>query len=200
MGEVVTLTASLSVAIGVVAATANQSFLEVWTKSRAAWASQVDILLALLLFIACVSRCLTGISGVVKQLKVMRFIYFLEGLTFVCLAALGAKAFGFSGVAVAAIVAMLGWSGTSGVRLVQRLFGCGWREMAGWVLPSFRLALILIPTAFLGRWLVAGAPAAIRLVLLSGILGVIATALTWSVGLPRPFRAEIVTRLSTRFH
>jgi len=192
--DVVTLTASLSVAIGVIAATINESFVEVWSHGKATWPLHVDILLAIFLVVACVSRCQTGISGVIKDLRVMRLIYFLEGVTFVCLAAFAARKLGFIGVAGAATLAMLPWSGLFGMQLTRRVTNCSWGEVLSWLRPAVMLALTFVPVAIATRLCVSGAPAVVRLSVLVVSLGASSIALLWFFGLSNSLRAELIAR------
>ncbi len=188
--EVVALTAGVSVVVGIVGAAANQSFVAVWTNGRFSWALANDALMALFAMIYAVVRCHTGLVGLTKDLRALRYVYFLEGASFFALAWWWATYFQFAGVIAAGIVATVVWSGFYGLQRSRNFFEVGYRELFACLLPAGRLMALLAPTAFFLWMATQGFPDLSRFFVLVVVLGLGGGALLLRFGLPETLRKE----------
>ncbi|MDB6149628.1 MAG: polysaccharide biosynthesis protein, partial [Chthoniobacter sp.] len=150
--DIVALSASLAVVVGVVGAASNGAFVEIWTRGRVAWPLLNDVLMAATLVVFCVARCHTGNVAVDKQVRTMRFVHLFEGITFFVLAWLAALPFGLPGIAAAGLVATALWSGVFGFARSRTYFRASLRELFGWLAPSARLAGLILPVAAVLWW------------------------------------------------
>ena len=155
-----------------------------------------DALLSLLLIFNCVSRCYIGLASYAKQIKTMRWVYFLEGISFVLAANLVAPQFGMPGIILMAILANLVWSGSYGVRWAKGYFDVSVSEILGvWFGPAFRYLLImLVLTTSLCSLNFPILPIA-RLAIKAAATAAIGTSLLWFTGLCKELRAEAKGRL-----
>jgi O-antigen/teichoic acid export membrane protein len=92
----------------------NQSLISIWTDGLIHWPMQCDVLLGFLLVATTLSRCFTGLFGMIGNMRPIRFIYLMEGLIFLTTAYFAATRYGLIGVVAASLVAhiivTLSWS------------------------------------------------------------------------------------------
>jgi O-antigen/teichoic acid export membrane protein len=189
--DLVAFTASLAVFIGTSVAVCNGSFLAVWTKGRVSWPWQNDVLMGISLFLASVSRCYLGLTIYTKQIGFGRFVYLLEGATFIALGFLAAPRLGMGGMVVAAILANLAWSGTYGVRRSEQYFGVPGREIVfGWLGAARRYLLVIVLPAIAIWWATRMLPAWPRLLSAAVVMAAMGLSLLWHFGLSEQMRRE----------
>jgi O-antigen/teichoic acid export membrane protein len=196
--DIVALTASLGVVIAIIGAAVNGSFLAVWTHGRVSWPLATDVLMACYVAVICFARCQTGFAGLTKNIRVLRFIYFFEGLTFFAVAWVVAGQWGFTGIAAASLLAAVLWSGAYGVKRSCEYFGCSVWELCSWLRPAAFVALALAPIAGVTGWVVRDFSPEWRLGVLTGTLGLAASGLFVTIGLPKTLRKEIFHRVRLR--
>jgi len=85
----------------------NQLLVSLWTLGAIHWEPIFDLLLAMLLIITSLSRCLVGIFGITGNLASVRYLYFLEGIFFIILAIPATRSFGILGLLGASLVSHL---------------------------------------------------------------------------------------------
>jgi O-antigen/teichoic acid export membrane protein len=196
--EILFASVSIAALIGVLIAVGNASFVQVWTKAGLVWNPVNDILVGLLLVCYTASRCLTMCVGFDKKIGVFRYVYFLEGLTFVGGAWFFAPRYGFSAVLVAAILADLAWCGAYGVRRSASFFGQTGLQVLRWFLRPLRFGILFSIVAgsiwistrgWVPQWRFPGN------VLAAGMAG---GCLLWFLGLTREMRTEITARMAVR--
>jgi O-antigen/teichoic acid export membrane protein len=164
-----------------------------------AWPWRNDVLLGLLLIVTSVTRCHIGLTGQTKQIGAMRFIYFLEGLTFVVAACLAAPRFGMTGIVAAAIIANILWSGAYGFWRTAHYFGIRVSEpLLAWLRPSYLYLLSMTPVTVLVAWGTAGLFIVPRFFVSATILFFIGSTLLWIIGLNTELRRELKQRLKPR--
>lgn len=189
--DIVVLTASVSVLVAVIGATANGAFIDLWTRGRISWLSLNDTLMAAMLVVYAVARCYSGLVGLTKDLKVLRYIYFLEGLSFFLAAWWSAPRWGFSGIIVTGLAATICWSGLYGFRQVGHVLSLRPQDSLGWFLPPIKLLLLLAPTAYLVGLFTISLPSGPRFFVQCAVLGLVGVlALLW-VGVPSALREEM---------
>lgn len=196
--DVAAITASLSVALALVGIAANASFLNVWTRGRFSWPVAMDVLLAVGMVVICVDRCFIGIGGVTKEIRLLRFIYFIEGLLFVALAWFLGLYFQLAGIAAASIIAAIVCSGAYGVYRARRDWSWTSFDLLGLLVPAGKVLVVMGPLAFvihhwMNRHLGLGA-----FVLGATVLSLTGLGVIWWVGIPASLKDELRTRLVRR--
>jgi O-antigen/teichoic acid export membrane protein len=156
--HIVILSAVCAVAAAAGIALLNQPFVEIWTSGRISWHPLNDLLLALVLFVTSITRCHTGLVGLTKQIRGMKYIYLVEGIAFIAAAfSLGSK-FGFSGLLTASIVCNIAITGFYSSWRSANYFAIGFREILAWIVrPSLLLVLVcllflLLRMPFFASW------------------------------------------------
>jgi len=189
--DVLLLTASFVVFASASVAICNASVLTVWLKGEVAWPWHNDVLMAVLIIFNCISRCYIGLAGYAKEVKAMRWIYFLEGASFVVAAFLTAPHLGLSGIILMAIIANIVWSGNYGVRWAAPYLGASPRKLFfDWLRPAARYLLVLAPITA-GLWLVTfRLPPWQRLAVDAATMAVVGLSLLWLLGLTPRLRDE----------
>jgi O-antigen/teichoic acid export membrane protein len=192
--QIAILSANLAVATGVMFALCNSAFIAVWLKNKIAWPPVNDLLLAVWLVICVTMRVHTGLAGVAKQLRFMRYIFFIEGMAFVGLTLAVYHFGGITAMLSASILCTLSISLPYGLYRTQKYFGLNRRELVDWFEPSLRLLLWLAPAGALLYWLTADEPALLRLLARAGIFGMWAVWVFLRHGLSAPLQMEIHRR------
>lgn len=198
--EIVALSASLSVAAGILFATNNGPFVQLWTSGKIHWSPINDLLLALWLVMSVSVHAHTGLVGQTKRLGFMRFIFFLEGLIFVGLV-LGLQRFGgMTAMLTVSILCSLAFSFPYGLRRTRQYFGLTWRELAAWHRAPWALVVRLVPVAAATWWLTSGLPPIGALVVCSSVVGLWSLAMFARHGLDAELKRELLERTSGRLH
>jgi O-antigen/teichoic acid export membrane protein len=199
--DVMLLTAVAGVFICASIALCNSSFLQVWTsmsgKDPVSWESRNDVLMGFLVLLNCVTRCHINLAIFAKEISAMRWVYFLQGAFFVAAGFLVAPHFGITGIIVSAIVAEILCIGIYGFRWGSNYFSVSSGEMLGrWLGPAFKYLLALSCVAILIGMATTRLPAATRLVVNAGAVGVAGSVLCWFLGLTNELRSELLTRFA----
>ena len=190
--EIYLVTASASVFIGLGVAVGNAPLLALWTGGRIAWEPLNDLLMAGLFFTNSVTRLHGGLLGTAKNIGGLRFIYFLEGVSFVTLSFFVAPRWGMPGILAAALGTNLLWTGLYGTHRTAQELGVSFGEVAWrWLRPALGYALVLAPAGLLCHWLSRPLPAAARLTVGVAVMGLAGGAMFWKFGLSPPLRAEL---------
>jgi len=131
-----------------------------------------------------------------KRMRVVKFIYFLEGAAFITIAALLSLRGGFPVIAASSVICTALFSFTFGLRQTKAEFGLSWREvLAGWLTPAARLGIILTVLA-LALWAgTRGLSPSAALTLRLALLGGSGAWIFWRWGLSRELQHEIVSRV-----
>jgi len=177
------ITGSMAAVCGVLFAFCNQPFVLIWAKGRFGWSAFNDILLGFWLVLISVQRCHCGLLGVKKQLRTVKYIYFGEGILFVCLASITSRYGGFEALIASSIAATLSLSFAYGLWRTKIDFGLEWKEVFSWLYPAGRLLVLLSAVALGIGWLTASLSPVTRLVGVGLPLGVVAAAclLRWGL-------------------
>jgi O-antigen/teichoic acid export membrane protein len=194
--ELVILTGSLGVFLGVSLALCNSLFVTVWTGAKIHWSPWNDVSLGLWLFLSSLQTTHINFVSVSKQFGGAKFIYLLEGGCFVIIALLLGGRGGILGILVAANICQLLFSCQYGIRLSSRYFKCHWTEVAfGWVLPCLKFAAAFAPLAVVAWLVTAQLPIVWRLVVHAAVGACLGGFIFLKLGFPRQMLFEIETRL-----
>lgn len=141
--DVVAISAVMAVAASAGIALMNGSFVEIWTAGKVSWSPWNNFFLACVLFSTSVTRCHTGLVGITKQIRGMKYVNLVEGVAFVALSVASVKSQGFTGLLLSALLCNIGITGAYGVARTASHFKIRNHHVAGWVA---RPALILLFT------------------------------------------------------
>jgi O-antigen/teichoic acid export membrane protein len=191
--DLVVLTATVAVFVGVCGAAVNSDFVTLWTHGKVHWLHVHDVLFAVLLFVTATTRCHTALISMTKQIHGMRYLFLAEGVVFVLLSCLFVGHFGLTAVLCASIFANLCCSGVYGI----------WRNAALLGLPRLTVAvkwilgpLLYYVVAGFSVWLVflatRGLDGVLRMLVTSVLAALVAGLLMWYVALSRTLRTEVM--------
>jgi len=157
--EIVVVTASLTVATGAVFAVCNTSFVHVWlhgkeiiNQIKISWMPLDDLLLAVWLIVNTAARMHIGLVGQTKNFRLLRLIYFLEGVVFITVTLLFDGYGGIGLMILVSIACSLSFSLPYGLWRTRDYFKLRWRELAGWYHSPAALALWVAPATALAWW------------------------------------------------
>ncbi|MBV9999155.1 MAG: hypothetical protein JO015_08585 [Verrucomicrobia bacterium] len=191
LANVVSLSAVLAGTFAVLGAAANRHFVFVWTGGRVTWDAGSDLAAAACLFVFCVSRCYTGMTGITKLVGKYKYYALAEGVLVVALSLILAKPLGFTGVFISSLVANLLCGMWFGTRFVSLYFSLPWPQVTwGWLKRSFAF-ILSFSVCCEALFRLPGAERGLPLFLISGTAGLIGAALAWSVGLDPHLRLEL---------
>ena len=197
-------TASLAGVIAVIFAACNSGFVAVWAHHKIPWNCQNDIMLGLWMIVLAVFHCHGVFVLLTKEVRMMKYVYFVEGVFFVLIGIPVSEIAGIKGLILCSILCNLCFSGSYSIHRIARYFKVSFWEVAcGWMLPMPRLVILLGVTAVIEGYLLIRAPEILSLItkgslllLLGGVL-LIRTTLRGeqlsmiSTHLPLPFRKTI---------
>ena len=194
--NLVVLTASLGAYLGVAFALCNSLFVNVWTDGKITWLPLNDVLLGLWIFIASIQTTHTSFLFITKQIGGMRYVYFVEGCTFVTLSLLAGFRWGLPGIIACSMLCLMFFSCQSGLRRSGRYFQMPFSELAvDWIRPSLKFAAALTPMAFVTWFATAGLPVLWRLAIHVVVAGAVGGFLLLRIGLPSDIIREAGSRL-----
>jgi O-antigen/teichoic acid export membrane protein len=194
--NLVVLTASLGVFLGVAFALCNSLFITVWTGGKISWLPLNDVLLGLWIFITALQAPHCNFVSVTKEIGGMRYLYFVEGCCFVTLSLLVGYHWGLPGIIACSLLCLVFFSYQFGLRRSERYFRIRFSELAvDWVRPSLKLAVVLIPVALITWFATLGLPVIWRLVLHGVVAGLIGGFLFLRIGVPPEMVRETKARL-----
>ena len=194
--DVLMLTGSISVLLGVILATCNASFVHIWTHGRISWPPINDALMAGVLIVSSLSRCYGGLAWITKEVRFMRYIYFIEGLAFVSIAFFIAPSTGFAGILGTAIVCNILFSGSYGLARAGRFLHVSLAEVAvAWLLPILRFLAVSAPLAAIVWLMTKHLPTRMELTVNAVVVGAISASLFWMIGLQPGTRKELLEML-----
>ncbi len=102
--NIVAITSFIATIGGAAIVTQNQLLVSLWTSGVIKWSLMLDALLATLLVITSISRCFTGIFGIIGNISPIRYIYFIEGILFILLAIPAARYYGVIGLLLTSVL------------------------------------------------------------------------------------------------
>lgn len=195
----VILTASLSGLAAVSLALCNSLFIPLWTHGKIQWPVMNDVLLGIWMIVLAILHCHTALVLLTKKVGFMRYVFFVEGVTFVTLSLLVARWGGLPAIITCSIVCSTCFSSAYAVWRITRYFNFPLREVIwDWFRPMGRMLLFYLPLAALAWWALMPLPSPMRLgfnAILAGSLGVY---LFLRFGVPRSIQTEIIQHAPIR--
>ncbi len=193
--DLVALTSAIAAfgAIGI--ALLNSEFVKIWTSGKITWSWTNNFLLGLLLLCTMVTRCHTGLVGISKEIRGMKYIYLVEGICFISLAIFLVPKWSYSGLIISSIVCNLAITGVYGIARSAQYLSSKLSSVANWTTRALIFfgifAVLVLPfhhylpsqTTWLG------------LLVFGVIFAAIAAPLFWWIALPLELRKEIARLL-----
>ena len=194
--NLVVLTASLGVFLGVAFALCNSLFIEVWTAGKIAWPPLNDVLLGLWLFVASVQATHCSFVFVTKQIGRLPYLFILEGCAFVGLSVLVGYRCELPGIIACSVLCLALFSCQICLRRSGRYFHVSFSELViNWVGPSLKLAAMLVPVALTIWFATVGLTAIWRLATHALAAGFIGGLLFLRLGLSAEILHDIEERV-----
>jgi len=188
--EIAVLSSNLAVVAAALLAVGNGPFVEVWTAGKIQWSPWNDLLLAIWLIIIIAVRMHTGLVGQTKAFRFMRYLCYLEGLSFICLTVLLRRFGGITIMLIVSIVCSLCFSFRYGLLRTREYFHLSWEDLARWHRSTLTLVVTVAPVAVLVWWLSRNLPALERLIGGSMVLGIWTTCMFLRYGLAPSLRVD----------
>src|SRR5260370_4406491 len=83
LSTIVSITSVAAGLFAILGAFGNRALVSFWTGGKVSWNQLADICAAAYLFCTCVTRCYTGITGILKRIGNFKYISLLEGVVVV---------------------------------------------------------------------------------------------------------------------
>ena len=195
------LTAGLAVVALAFVTAINQPFVTVWAKGSLAWSPLLGLLLGLVVYLNCVTKCQVDLIMHSKDIRGLRYIYLFEALGFVALAIYASTHIGFAGVMIAAIVCAILFRGIYAVHRTAIYFRLPAFLIAwSWLRRSLLAGVLLLPFVLSAPYVASltNSPWA-QLVLSSLWAGIPALVVLSTVALPHDVRTEVLGKILPRW-
>ena len=193
---VVTFGTSFAVFCAIGFSVCNGSFITMWTAGRFAWPMCNDLLLGACVIVSALAHCHNWFIGITKEMRLMPYVFLIEGLVFAFAAYILAPQWHLQGIIVTSLICSCMFTGAYGVVRVARFFELPVYEVAWkWVRPScgffWRFALI----AGLGAFLAGPLSPWARFFISASLCGTVGAYLLGRYGVPAVFQVELLSRL-----
>jgi hypothetical protein len=191
----VTLTVSFSIVAAAIFALCNQPFVFLWTHGRVGWNRENDMLIAIWLIVSALVHCLASLPLMLKQIRFMRYVYFIEGTAFLGTGTLAASFYGFAGMLTTSILCSIIFSGSYCVWRTLHEFDLNLTEFfLRWLGPSAKVFAVLALVSPFLYWASGSLSAKLQFLVYSFAIGTIGTTCVLTFGLGRDLRKEFLTR------
>ena len=188
--DVVSVSTFMATFIAVLLVSGNTFIVSIWTLGMIRWNRWGDILLAALLLLNSVTRCMNELFVFRGNLKSVRYIYLLEGLVFVSLAVPVVTLFGIVGLLTLSLLVHLAVNFRLTLKASNEILPIA--PIVKQTLKSF--SVVVVYFVFLGEYclrILALGPAVFFLLLIMLSAGL----LSWYFLLGRTLRAELLHRM-----
>lgn len=197
--NIAVMSANLSVLAGVMFAVCNGPFVRLWTADKMEWSPLNNWLLAFWLVVVVCVHAHTGMVGQTKEFRFLRWIYFLEGMTFVGLSLELTRIGGVTGMLAASLACSLIFTLPYGLYRTMNLFGLRWSEMVRWHRGTLRMAALLIPSGLVAQLATTGLTPWARLSVVGTSIGGIGLWAFVRYGLESTMQADLVRQVPAPF-
>jgi O-antigen/teichoic acid export membrane protein len=195
--DIFILSLSLSGFAAVSLAMCNSLFVPFFSHHKFSWPVTNDLLLGILLVISTAQACHNNFVILTKKIDWLRYVYFVEGMVFVCLALWLAPVGGLPAIISSSIFCTMLFSGLYGLRRMSKYLDLSlWEIGVRWLQPMSWLLLFLAPLAA-AIWFATGKleNSLDRLMIHVIFCGVIGTPLFLRFGLTKRIQSELLARL-----
>jgi O-antigen/teichoic acid export membrane protein len=191
------LSINLALVAGVLFAVCNSSFVSIWTAGKMKWEPVNDWILGAWLVVSVSVHNHTGLVGQTKSFKLLRWLFFLEGLAFVGLASRLVQRFGITGMLAASLICSVCFTFPYGLVRTRHYFGLKWIELIDWYRTPLLLMIWVVLFALSVCLATRNLAVLTQLVLNAGATGALAAGLFLRYGLEASLRSEMIRRSPT---
>jgi O-antigen/teichoic acid export membrane protein len=188
--EITVLSVNLAVGAGALLAVGNGPFVKIWTAGKIQWSPLNDLLLGIWLIVCITVRLHTGLVGQTKEIRFMRYLYFIEGFAFIGLTILFYRSGGITMMLLLSIVCSLCFTFPYGLWRTREYFHLNWGDLARWHRSTLVLAATVAPVGVLVWWFARNLPALPRFIVELTVLGIWTACMFLRYGLGESLRAE----------
>lgn len=204
--DTVVLSTSFAGFCAVAFALSNSTFVHILSHGKITWSSHNDVLLGVWLILLAVVGCHNNLVLATKDVRMMRFVYFIEGSVFLVLAWFASKWGGLPALIGSSVICTGAFTFSYSLWRNIRYFDAPAREiLIDWQIPMMRVICLLVPVALLTWTLTkslnsSGDPTTVgwgdyaRLAVMFGVSGTVGVAILIFQGLPRALRRELLAR------
>ena len=195
------LTAGISVTALALVTAINQPFVTVWAKADLAWSPLLGLLLAVVVYLNCVTKCQVDLIMHSKDIRSLRYVYLFESVGFVGLAMCASAHIGFAGVLLSAILCAILFRGLYTVRRIAAYFHIPATTVCwGWLRRSLLASALLLPFVVTAPHVAAITPQPLMQLVVSLLwAGGPALLALGTMALPRDVKAEVLGKLLAHF-
>jgi O-antigen/teichoic acid export membrane protein len=181
---------------GVLFAACNGPFVGVWTHGRFSWPGLNNALLGAWLIISAQQCCHNSFIACLKQVRLLKYVFVLEGLLFVGVSLAILKSTGLTGMLLCSVTATFLFTWLAGTWRIAGLLGGSWRSVLwDWQVQTLGLLSLLIPIWLLLDRALDGTPDLVQLVVKGTVLSAVGAWTFVRFTLPRPLVAELIQKL-----
>ncbi len=181
---------------GVLFAACNGLFVNIWMHDKFSWPEMDSILLAFWLVLATQQCCHNSLIIAFKEIRGLKYVFFLEGLIFVAVGLWLLPQFGITGMLICSILATLIFTWVAGAWRVNQLSGLGWKTFLwDWQLPLLRVLMVMIPCWIVAEKLLHNQSAWLRISLTGGGLALVGGWVLLKFSLPATVVSELTEKL-----
>jgi hypothetical protein len=158
-------------------------------------------MLAVLVYLNCITRCHVDLIMHTKDIRGLKYVFFLEAIGFVSLALYATRYLGFYGILGSAVLCAIVFRGIYTVRRTASYFNISAATVAwGWLRPSLLASVLLLPFVLFAPLIASltNNPWCV-LAFVSAWIFVPALAVLGTVAFPYNLRREIIDRITARF-
>ena len=191
--NIVSITAFLATLGAVGLITGNTPFVSFWSSGTVRWNLAFDGLLAGLLILTSITRCLITVFGLMHGYRPVRHIYLLEGCVFVAVAIPAAAHYGIMGVLLASFIVHLTATGVLSFCAARKALGFGNN-----IIRPFLVAITIAAAAFMLCFALRKmgfSPNSMPF--LGGIVIFLSTVFGWLYVFPANLRVDCLAKLSS---
>lgn len=184
-----TLATAIIGAVGIAAG--NSAFISAWTGGKISWSPTGDFLLGLLVLAYSMSRAFMAVFGITKNLRPVRFLYFIEGIIFIPTAILATKWLGVEGVLAASLVVHLLVTLLASMRAAAKVLG-SCKRLAGPLLSGLTLIALAAGISYFfvsNNWPVQAT------LTQAAIITLCSTGIVWFLVIPPMLRQMLIVKI-----
>ena len=174
----------------------NSPFVTLWTQGKFSWPPLDNVLLGVWLVMSTQQCCHNSLVMCLKEIRILKYIYLLEGIVFAGVALAILPYTGITGMVACSVSATILFTWLTGVWHIAKISKIGWKPLLwDWQKPLFGILMIMIPVYLALEWMLFNASNWLRLVLNGSLLTVVGAWATIRFALPFYLLDEIVQKL-----
>ena len=184
--EILVLTSSLGVFLGVSYALCNSTFVDLWTHGKIFWLPINDTLIGASVILYSMQTTHVYFVSVTKQIGGMKYIYLAEGICFVSVALAVTPYYGVKGIIVSSLASTFLFSYQYSIMRTAKYFSeSSFKISITWIIPTLKYAFLFIPLTIILGYLTDHIDTLPRLVLRGTFSVIFGVSLLLTIGLSK---------------